>query len=363
MAKNFSFQPNWASPPGDTILDFLTENDVSISDFSKQMEIKSAFTKRLLNGNEIVTDAIAEKLAFVIGSTKNFWLARESQYRNDLQYLKQEKNEKQHWLREFPIRDMINFGWIPKSKTSSEKEMSCLEFFDIYKREEWPEKYHDLLLVTSFRTSSSFDSKPESVITWLRKGEIEAEKVNCRPWNPTKFKKTLSNIRDLTRIKEPNVFLPRIIESFAECGVAVVIAPTPAKCTASGATYFLSPKKALLLLSFRHLSDDHFWFSLFHEAGHILLHGNKSLFLENIGNSNSKEEREANDFSADILIPKEHQDELRMLRANQWRDIIRFAKKVGVSPGIIVGQLQHLGIISHKQLNKLKTRYRWVKSE
>ncbi len=363
MAENFSFQPNWASPPGETILDFLSENEISIANFSKQMEIKSTYAKKLLKGNEQVTDTIAEKLGSIIGSTKSFWLARESQYRNDLLHLQREKTEKQNWLSEFPIKDMIKFGWISLSKSPSEKETSCLEFFDITKRDEWHEKYHDLLLVTSFRTSSSFDSKPESVITWLRQGEIEANEIKCKHWNPSKFKKTLNRIRTLTRTKEPSVFLPKIIESFAECGVAVVVAPTPTKCTASGATYFSSPNKALLLLSFRHMFDDHFWFSLFHEAGHLLLHGNKRLFLENVDNSNSREEHEANAFSENILIPEEFQSELKMLRANQWKEIIRFAKKVGVSAGIIVGQLQHFGIINHKQLNKLKTRYKWLKDK
>jgi HTH-type transcriptional regulator / antitoxin HigA len=34
------------------------------------------------------------------------------------------------------------------------------------------------------------------------------------------------------------------------------------------------------MLSFRYKTNDHFWFSLFHELAHLLLHGKKSLFLE-----------------------------------------------------------------------------------
>ncbi|MFX9089566.1 ImmA/IrrE family metallo-endopeptidase, partial [Acinetobacter baumannii] len=38
----------------------------------------------------------------------------------------------------------------------------------------------------------------------------------------------------------------------------------------------LTPEKAMVLLSFRHLSDDHFWFTLFHEFAHLLLHNNQT---------------------------------------------------------------------------------------
>jgi Zn-dependent peptidase ImmA (M78 family) len=105
------------------------------------------------------------------------------------------------------------------------------------------------------------------------------------------------------------------------------------------------------------LSDDHFWFTFFHEAGHLLLHGENGFFLEGIESSTTAEE-EANEFAAQILIPPEFQDELAQLRAKIY-EVSRFARRLGVSPGIVVGQLQHLRKIRHNQLNGLKRRYTW----
>ena len=94
------------------------------------------------------------------------------------------------------------------------------------------------------------------------------------------FEADLPTIRRLTREKDPGQFIPRLKEACAARGVAVAIVRGPNGWRASGAARFLSPTKALIQLSFRYLSDDQFWFTFFHEAGHLLLHGKDLLFLE-----------------------------------------------------------------------------------
>jgi Zn-dependent peptidase ImmA (M78 family) len=116
-----------------------------------------------------------------------------------------------------------------------------------------------------------------------------------------------------------------------------------------------------LLLSFRYLSDDHFWFTFFHEAAHLLLHGPNALFLEAPDVLNSEQEQEANDFAARTLIPQTFGSELSRLRLTH-EDLIRFARRVGVSPGIVAGQLQHQGRLRRDQMNRLKRRFEWSDS-
>jgi Zn-dependent peptidase ImmA (M78 family) len=111
-------------------------------------------------------------------------------------------------------------------------------------------------------------------------------------------------------------------------------------------------------LSFRHLSDDHFWFTFFHEAGHLLLHGERGVFLEGDDTPSNGEEEEANKFAACILVPPEFQSSFLNLRADA-RTVIRFAMRAGIAPGIVVGQLQHLDHLRHNQLNRLKRYYVW----
>lgn len=361
MMENNQFQPNWVSSPGDTITDILEERKLSIRDFAQQIGYTYDETYSLLSASMPITLKTAQVLENVLGASTAFWIARESQYREGVAYLQREAQHKENteWLKELPIKDMINFKWLQSFSSSADKVAACLSFFGVPDVRTWRDKYSSMLGVAAFKTSSSFSSQPGAVAAWLRWGEIESESIHCKPWDAVKFREVLPNIRLLTREKDPKVFIPILKKYCAECGVAVVIARAPKGCRASGATRFLSPNKALLLLSFRYLSDDHFWFAFFHEAGHLLLHNKKSLFLESKEMLSTKEEKEADDFAAHTLIPPEFRKQLLELRANT-HDVIRFARLVPVSRGVVVGQLQHFGRIKRNQLNSLKRRYKWV---
>ncbi|WP_139176427.1 ImmA/IrrE family metallo-endopeptidase, partial [Janthinobacterium sp. 551a] len=92
---------------------------------------------------------------------------------------------------------------------------------------------------------------------------------------------------------------------------------------------------------------------------HLILHGQDRLFLEGTNLTSSHEENEANAFSSSFLIPKDHLHELKAIY-NDHKKIMRFAKNIGISPGIVVGQLQHINLIPHNMYNNLKVRYSWV---
>lgn len=362
MSEDFGFQPNWVTPPGETIIDVLSEKNISVKEFSKKMGYTESYINKLLIGELSVNEDIAEKLEKILGSTISFWINRETQYNNNTVRLKYRANERKIWLKELPLRDMMAFGWINPTRKIAEKEKESLKFFGVTSINEWNKTYNDLLTYTAFRTSKTFKSKPESVITWLRQGEIISQGIECRHWNSKMLQERIMQIKSLSRLKDPGVFIPKLKDLLATCGIALSIVRVPSGCRASGATFFINPQKAMLLLSFRYLSEDHFWFSLFHEIGHLLLHGKKSFFIEGLDMIITHEEEEANNFAENILIPSEYQAELKKFDASKWRQIIRYSKKVGISPGIVVGQLQKLGLINYNQLNKLKIQYRWVDS-
>lgn len=361
MINHQTFLPNWASPPGETMVDLLEEKNLSLVEFAAQIGYTVGRTNDLLHGNSPITDEMAQRLADVLGASATFWMNRESQYRDDISRLESEASSpmNEDWLKELPVKDMITFGWLKPSNHTAEKLSECLRFFGVPNVAAWQETYHNILETAAFRTSSSFDSQSGAVAAWLRQGAIESALIDCKTWNRSNFEKTLQDIRALTRKRDPHLFIPELQQLCAKCGVAVVIARSPSGCRASGATQFTSPSKALLLLSFRYLSDDHFWFTFFHEAGHLILHGKDGLFLEGVKLCSDKEEREANEFAARTLIPEHFLSELENLPLD-GRQVIRFARKVGVSPGIVVGQLQYFGLITPRQLNNLKTRFNWA---
>ena len=263
------------------------------------------------------------------------------------------------WLHDLPIKDMMNFGWIESHQNLTLRVEECLRYFDVPSVASFDRRVAGLLAGAKLRTSATLQSKPASLTAWLRKGEVEADLISCQTWDGDKLLATIPEFRKLTLLREPSKFVPQLKAKCAEAGVALVIARAPSGCRASGATKFLSDNKALLMLSFRHLSDDHFWFSFFHECGHLFLHGKEGLFIEGEAHDTQAHEDEANEFAEKALIPDPWHGLLTKLPLRR-NEIIRFAVRVGVAPGIVVGQLQHRGRVGHNYLNYLKRRFKWV---
>jgi HTH-type transcriptional regulator / antitoxin HigA len=126
----------------------------------------------------------------------------------------------------------------------------------------------------------------------------------------------------------------------------------PAGSRASGVARWLTPAKALIQLSLRYRTDDHLWFTFFHEIAHVLRHGKTDVWVEAASSPDDPREAEADRFSRDVLIPPRDARELPGLKYAD--DVRRFAERIGVAPGIVVGRLQHDSYWPHSRGNQLK---------
>jgi addiction module HigA family antidote len=353
-----TFSPDWISLPGDTILDMLGERGWKQAEFAERIGFTTKHVSQLINGKSAITEDAAIRLERVLGSSARFWMNRESQYREALAReveLEALKNDVE-WLKDIPVAHMVKCQWMDECKSKAAQVAEALKFFGVASVDAWRSKYATPL--AAFRASEKFDKQPGAVAAWLRQGERRANEIRTLPFDKATFKVTLESLRALTNEADPNVFVPALVEACAVAGVAVVFEPTPAKCPVSGATRWIAADKALLMLSLRHKSNDHLWFSFFHEAGHLLLHGKKMLFIET-KELDGKQEDEANQFAANVLIPKQYEERL-MLLGHAALAIRAFAKEVGVAPGIILGRMQKDGLIPWAtKLNSLKERYQW----
>jgi Zn-dependent peptidase ImmA (M78 family) len=143
--------------------------------------------------------------------------------------------------------------------------------------------------------------------------------------------------------------------------VVFALVPELKGCRAHGATRWLSPRRALIQLSFRYRTDDHFWFTFFHEAAHILLHRKRAIFLE-ADEHEGNEEEEANRFAADFLVPPQHLEGVTAESLSK-QFIVGLADDIGVSPGIVAGRLQHDGLIPYSRYADLRVRIDWELEE
>ncbi|WP_051293963.1 ImmA/IrrE family metallo-endopeptidase [Pseudoduganella violaceinigra] len=214
-------------------------------------------------------------------------------------------------------------------------------------------------------SSRSITARVVSVLkaAWLRLGERFAERLECPRYNEALFRQAIDEILALT-IKPPAQFHTRLTDLLHDAGVAFVLVPALPRVHVSGVARWLNPHKPLIQLSLYGKSNDKFWFSFFHEAAHILLHGKQkaAVFLDDPakGGANSAEEVEANAWARDKLILPEAAKKLAMLPRTRVA-VEDFAASIGVHPGIVVGRMQHDGLLDVTWLNALKDRFNLVK--
>jgi hypothetical protein len=259
---------------------------------------------------------------------------------------------------------MVKLGWVEKREDQVSQARELLNFFGIASPDRWREVFE--LPQATFRHSQAFESAPGPLAAWLRKGTLEGRALACEAFDKTRFREVLTKARALTR-EPPAVFTDLLVKRCAQAGVAVAMVPELPRCRAHGATRWLTPHKALIQLSLRYKWADIFWFSFFHEAGHVLLHGKREVFIENRGDSSEttreKAEEEANRFAAELLIPSEHLETLRSPAQSKRLSKARveaFAVELDVHPGIVVGRLQHEGWLRYTHLSRLRERLRWT---
>lgn len=354
------FAPQWFSRPGVTVARLMDARGYTVADVATKTGRDQNYVRGLLSGATSIDEPIAVELSGVLGGSAAFWMTRQRQYEQSLLNAAGAvgRDDASAWIASLPTKQMREEGWISPSKNQTETTKELLSFFDVASPDEWRERYAAFANSFAFRTSPTFASKIGGLAAWLRRGEIEAQAQSCKPFDRPALRDALPELRALTRSKTPKKFIPRLREVCAECGVAVVFVKAPSGCRASGASRFLAPEKAMIILSFRYLSDDHFWFTVFHEAGHLLLHDPGETFIDGEDSDLDPREDEANNFSGGVLVPFDRFEEMLEL-PNRADALIRFAVSVGTSPGVIAGQMQYHRRLGPNQFNGLKRRYTW----
>ena len=359
MTTLSEFNPDWFSPPSESIRYLLRHKPVSADFLASHLHGGAQTLRGLFDGTVTIDREIAESLANVLGGTSHFWLTRQAKFDNALQRVTQltSDDDLNDWLSQIPTP-----GPKPRGRMTATRRVAELQrrlvFYNVANLTSWNKRYGTFGSSIHFRKSSAYREVSGPVSMWLRLGELESDMITTRPWNAESLRDRLPSIRKLCRVGRPARFLPRLRALFSESGVAMTVVPSPTGCPACGATKWLSPDKAMILMSFRYRTDDQFWFTLFHEIGHLLLHESGTFVDGDLTLPEDRFETEANDFARDCIIPPERRSEFEDL-AHDYRSVVRFSVSVNISPGLAVGQLQHEGQIEYDRLNFLKRRWTW----
>lgn len=311
----------------------------------------------IIRDKKRITHETALEFEKVLGIPAHFWVNLEADYQLTQARLRDQEDlrRQEDWLKEFPVREMERLGWIPQRTEKIDKVRELLSFLGAASFPAWR---HTMETVLGFRITPRANVSEGALAVWLRKGELEGRQRDTPAYDEGRFRDALSVVGTLTR-EEPEVFVPRLEQLCADAGVAVVFIPELPRSGAHGAARWLTQDNALIQLSLRYKTNDHFWFSFFHEACHVLRHRIREMHIDGLDGDDHAEE-EANRFASDLLVPPDAWAVFLGEGVPDRADVLRFAEKVGIAPGIIVGRLQHERLIPWNALNDLRVRFRWA---
>ena len=353
--KQYGFDPDYAIPPGETLKEVMESLDMT----QKELSIRTGLTVQSLNriskGEQPITYETANRLELTTGISARMWNNLESQYRDQLAKIREREQLESdlNWLKTIPTRELIERGAIARQEEKALLLRETLKFYGVSSVPAWKDIWEEPSVAA--RRSHCFETCPGPASAWLRLGEIEAHQIDCTPYDKNKFSRAVERIRLLT-VKDPEEFIPEMRSLCSKAGVALALIPEMKKVPWNGATRWLSAAKAMILLNLRGKTEDQFWFSFFHEAGHTLHDSKKDVYI-NDGSRNDPRESKADKFAAETLIPNDLEQKISILRSGE--DIKKIAKKLKISPGIVVGRYQHL-TQKWSRFNNLKRKFKWI---
>lgn len=345
-----SYCPNFVVHPGQTLKDELEFLQLSQVELSQRTGISEKHISQIINGADPITSDTAVKLERVLSSPATFWSNLQKNYELNcarIAFEKKIEKEVEEGKKFICYPELALMGYVEKSNNWMTKTENLLKMFGV--------NSFAYILNTepiAFRRSTGKFNQ-YSLAAWLRCGEIDANKIETGEFDKKKIKEIIPELRKLTLL--PDGFGEKLKEICASVGIAVVYTPYLSNTKVNGSARWIG-NKAVIQLNTKGAYADIFWFTFFHELGHILLHGVKDQFLEYSGVNKDEKEKEADNFAADILIPPaEYTHFLADIPLTRLK-VINFAKSIGIKPGNIVGRLAHEGKANWKKIANLRDR-------
>lgn len=356
-----TYCPDIAIPPGATLREIIENLNMTQKELADRMGRPQKTISEIINGKTALTPETALQLERVVKVPAKFWNRLESNYRADLARLAEANRlvAEVNWAKGFPLAAMRKYGWIASTKDSAVLVNSLLAFFGVASVNAWRSRWgHVICSELSFRKSKTYSVDACALSAWLRRGEIVAGNMDVEKFNKERFVEGVREIRKLV-LKKPSEFQDDMVRICAQSGVALVFTKELPKVPVHGVTRWVRVDRAIIQLSLRYRTDDHFWFSFFHEAGHVILHGKRDFAYEA---GTLEWEREADRFALNELIPETAYTHFVTTHNNHFTasNVRAFAISQSVPPGVVVGRLQHEKRLEQNRLNDLKKRFEWA---
>ncbi len=361
MSNFITYKNIIAYHPGYYIEDLLEELEITQEEMAYRLDITPKNLSELINGKTILSENIAIKLSVMLGTSIEIWLNLQNKY--DLVCAEIKKAELQDNEKELLSYIDYNFfvkqGFVSAQRKWQDKWAELCKFLKVGTLASLAKP--DLLV--SYRKAAIPEIDKRNIIcsnAWIQAVINKADDISVSKFDRNKLLEVASEIREMTNL-HPDTYAADIKKKLSDCGVALVVLPSLKNSGVYGAIKWIDSNKVVLGITDRGKDIDKFWFSLFHEIGHILqpkLRGSNNVVISSKDyNFDDDLERDADNFAQNILIPKDNYDNFVKKGVFSRASILQFSWDIHIHPGIIVGRLQKDKKIPYSYYNDLKTQY------
>lgn len=360
-----AYEPTTAAHPGETVVDYLEFNGWSQRDLARRTGLTPKTISEICNGKAPITPTTALALENVLKRPAHFWLNLQRQFDEAEARVRATSkfDDWREWAERFPLKVLKRYEWLEMERPSQSEVGALLNFLGVSSPDSWRSVWEASNV--AYRQTRKIRTTVESISAWVRAAELLAGQMEVAEYDENRLKSSLSVVRKLTRVPIDQA-IGEMQVVCASAGVAVVVVPGLPHTGISGCARWLSDNQPLIGLTLRYRFDDQFWFTFFHECGHILLHSKEHDFiLDNavehltdkvVDPQMQADEEEANRFASDTLIPPAALSRFITSGVFTNDSIHTFSEALGIGPGIVVGRLQHEGLLKYHQGNDLKQR-------
>ncbi len=320
---------------GDFISEWMEDEGINAAELGRRFGVTSKHVSELLSGKAPLSHQLALALERVTGIPARLWNLYESGYRSELarEVADDDLADQYEQAKEFPLAYLRKYGILSvPARDHAGTVGQLLRILGVANLEAfWATWSHGSV---AYRRSALGRKDAPALAVWLALAERHHAGLRDVPeFDRSRLKMLIPVLRNLTSGESMSA-IHETEAKLRDVGVVLCFVPPVAGLGIHGATRWLNGTP-VIQLSLLWKSDDQLWFTLFHEIGHVLLHGDKELYLN--GEKNTAED-EASTYACDVLIPREYQHLLP-----QTRDIAavkKLAGELGIAPSIVLGRAQ-----------------------
>lgn len=351
--------------PGEALLCEINKRGMKQKELALRTGVSEKHISTVINGTKDLSASFARKLDIALGDVIGSWAKKQAEYDAYMAELEEQNgitDEERSILKN--LKEVVNHflknGVMHNHCGEVEKVLQLRKILCVNNLRVIPKISYNAAYRAQINASTNID--PYVLFAWQRMCEIKTEESKITAdFNADKLLQLLPEFKKRMFTDNAEVMIEGLKELFSQCGVAFEVVPHFRGAPVQGFIKLTSEERIILCLTIRGKKADRFWFSLFHEIGHLVNGDLNSRFVD-FDSVKSEMEDKADAFARDTLISStRYKSFVASGKFHLLSEIEKFSTSIGVPRWITIGRLQKDEWLDWSDFADHIPSFEWVK--